>query len=353
MKEKPKLTPEILVPRIGDYLVEKGVISKSVLEKALQIQNARRNPDQSMPLIGNILVEINAIDQSTLDEAITEQILQLRTALENSNLQLEQRVQERTAELKQALEKLAELNQLKSNFVSNISHELRTPLTHIKGYLELLAARDLGPLTNDQEQAIFIMEKSSARLERLIEDLILFSNAENEQINLKIQPFDLNSLFHDVLIQTTTNANEHNITILQDCPDDLPKVNADREKIGWVILQLLDNAIKFSRPGGNIMLKAEPDDSFINISVIDQGIGIPEEKIEEIFEPFHQLDGSSTRKFGGTGLGLSLARKIIEAHGSILRVTSKINQGSTFHFLLISNKNNYSNYDPFQVLQET
>jgi len=353
MKAKPTLTPEILVPRLGDYLLEKGLISRQVLEKALQIQRVRRIPDQPVPLIGNILIEINAIDRATLDEAITEQILQLRNALESSNQQLEQRVLERTAELEQALAKLAELNQLKSNFISNISHELRTPLTHVKGYLELLAARDLGPLTTDQEQAIFIMEKSSARLERLIEDLILFSNAENEQINLQIQPFELNRLFDDVLLQSSTKSDEHKVTIQQDYPAQLPKVNADREKIGWVILQLVDNAIKFSNPGGKVLLKAETENNFVNISVIDNGIGIPEDKIEEIFEPFHQLDGSSTRKFGGTGLGLSLARKIIEAHGSILRVTSKINQGSKFNFLLIANKNSSSGYDPLQGLRET
>ena len=351
MNVKPTLTPEILVPRLGDYLLEKGIISKSVLERALKIQRERRLPNQPVPLIGNILIEINAIDRAMLDEVITEQILQLRNALEGSNQQLEQRVQERTAELEQALEKLAELNQLKSNFISNISHELRTPLTHVKGYIELLAERDLGPLTNDQEQAIFIMKKSSARLERLIEDLILFSNTENGQILLQIQPFDLNYLFRDTLTQAATKPNEHKVSIMQDCPVNLPKVKADREKIGWVILQLLDNAIKFSHPGGEILLKAQVEGSFVKILVSDNGIGIPTDKIEEIFEPFHQLDGSSTRKFGGTGLGLSLARKIIEAHGSQLQVSSKIGQGSQFSFSLIANKNNSSNYDPFQVIR--
>ncbi len=349
MSTKPTLTPEVLVPRLGDYLLEKGIISKSILEKALRIQEKRRSPEQPVPLIGNILIEINAIDRATLDEAITEQILQLRIALENYNQQLEQRVQERTAELEHALEQLAELNQLKSNFISNISHELRTPLTHVKGYIELLAERDLGPLTPDQEQAIFIMEKSSARLERLIEDLILFSNTENGQISLQIQPFDLNFLFRDILIQASTKSNENNITIRQDCPQDLPKVKADREKISWVILQLLDNAIKFSNPGGEILLKAEAEGAFINISVSDTGIGIPKNKIEEIFEPFHQLDGSSTRKVGGTGLGLSLARKIIEAHGSMLRVSSKVGEGSKFDFSLITNKTGSSSYTTSQT----
>ena len=168
-----------------------------------------------------------------LDEVITEQILQLRNALESSNQQLEQRVQERTAELEQALEKLAELNQLKSNFISNISHELRTPLTHVKGYIELLAERDLGPLTHDQEQAIFIMKKSSARLERLIEDLILFSNTENGQIILQIQPFDLNFLFRDTLTQASAKPNENKVTIVQDCPSQSSK-SKSRSGKNWM-----------------------------------------------------------------------------------------------------------------------
>lgn len=338
MKQETMLTPEVLVPRLGDYLVENGVITKQDLQHALDIQKQRKSPDAPVPLIGNILIEMNVVSRADIDQAITEQILQLRIALENSNKQLEQRVRERTSELEHALNKLSELNDLKTNFVSNISHELRTPLTHVKGYLDLMSNKDLGPLTSDQEQAIYIMLRSSARLERLIEDLILFSNAENGQIILQIQPFELNSLLKNAIRQSSSKAVEKNITLELQCPKDIPAVKGDPEKILWVILQLVDNAIKFNNQGGKVVLKAQKDESFIHISIEDNGIGIPKDKIAEIFEPFHQLDGSSTRKFGGTGLGLSLAKKIIEAHGSLLHVSSEEKAGSLFEFSLITSK---------------
>ncbi|HMN62354.1 MAG TPA: ATP-binding protein, partial [Anaerolinea sp.] len=117
-------------------------------------------------------------------------------------------------------------------------------------------------------------------------------------------------------------------------PPEPLKVNADNEKISWVLMQLLDNAIKFTRPGGMVTLRAEREDNFIHIQVLDTGIGIPADRYEQIFEPFYQLDGSSTRKAGGTGLGLALARRIVEAHGSVIHVYSDPGKGSRFEFVL-------------------
>jgi len=115
-------------------------------------------------------------------------------------------------------------------------------------------------------------------------------------------------------------------------------VKADEEKLSWVLTQLLDNAIKFSHAGGQVWLKALPDEQkghLVNVAVVDTGIGIPQEQIDEIFEPFHQLDSSSTRKQGGTGLGLALVREIIEAHGSLISVKSAPGQGTTISFPLL------------------
>jgi signal transduction histidine kinase len=120
--------------------------------------------------------------------------------------------------------------------------------------------------------------------------------------------------------------------------DDLPLVQADPEKIGWVLTQLLDNGIKFTPSAGRVMIsvKKEEGTNLVTVSVIDTGIGIPPERMAEIFEPFHQLDGSSTRNAGGTGLGLSLVRQIVEAHGSLLDVISVEGKGSTFKFPLLA-----------------
>jgi two-component system, OmpR family, phosphate regulon sensor histidine kinase PhoR len=328
------LTPEVLVTRLGDYLVERGTISAEDLHRALALQQETRDAGKQAPLLGQILINMGVITREILDQAVTEQILQLRSALENYNKFLEKRVQERTAELELALSRLSELNQMKSNLVANISHELRTPLTHIKGYIELLISEGLGPLTTDQDQALDVMQTSTDRLERLIEDLLLFSMVEKEQIILHIRPFNLNKLCSELINRSANNAEQRNIKLVFENPAEPVLIDGDEEKIAWAITQLLDNAIKFTPPGGNAEISIEVEGKFARLAVADSGIGIPLEKFDEIFESFHQLDGSSTRRYGGTGLGLSLVKKIIEAHGSVIHVTSEIDHGSTFTFLL-------------------
>jgi signal transduction histidine kinase len=334
MEKRKQLKPEVLVPRLGEHLVERGLITAADLQNALDHQAAYRDANSAPPLLGSILIELGLIDQSSLDEAITEQIIQLRNALQDANLQLEKRVQQRTAELERALNKLAELNQLKANFISNISHELRTPLTHLKGYLELLLSQDLGPLSQSQDQALHIMQRSTERLEHLIEDLILFSTAERSTIALDVHPVNLANLGLAIINQSITKANEHQVTLHLNLAPSLPFVKADADKIAWVISQLIDNGIKFTSAGGKVTLRAEQIDQFVTVSVEDTGLGISPDKFEEIFEPFHQLDGSSTRRFGGTGLGLALVRKILDSHGSKIRVHSQPGLGSKFEFYL-------------------
>jgi signal transduction histidine kinase len=123
--------------------------------------------------------------------------------------------------------------------------------------------------------------------------------------------------------------------------ENLPVVQVDQEKISWVISQLLDNAVKFSKPEGKVCLMVQKDsanNNLVTVTVSDTGIGIPPERIKEIFEPFHQLDGSATRRYGGTGLGLALVRQIVEAHGSLIDVQSEMNKGTTISFPLLISK---------------
>jgi signal transduction histidine kinase len=328
------LSPEILTSRLGDYLVENKLITALDLNEALEAQKSLRAEGKPSPLLGEILLEMKRIDRTTLDSAITKQILQLKAALIESNQHLEQRVKVRTAELEQALRKLSELNQLKSNFVANISHELRTPMTHLKGYLELLITQDLGALNASQVQAMQIMQRSSERLERLIEDLIQFSMAERDEVSLRVRNFNLGTLCLNLVNRLQPKAKAAQVTVHFQTQPDIPTVSADEEKISWVILQLMDNAIKFTPAGGSVHLSLEQDSKFVRVSVRDTGIGIPPDRIEEIFQPFHQLDSSSTRRYAGTGLGLALVKKIIESHGSVIHVTSQVDQGSVFEFLI-------------------
>src|SRR5258708_33078044 len=329
-KSPPYLTPEMLVPLLGEALVRGGQISRQDLQKALAYQQDQIEEGKSY-LVGQALLDLKLIDRSALDQAVTEQIIQLRSALQAANRNLELRVQERTSELQQALKLLSELSQMKANFVANISHELRTPLTHVKGYLDLMLSNSLGPLSSEQLQALQVTQKSADRLENLIEDLIMFSLASRGEMSMKLEDMDIQKL---VLLSSKTarqKAEPRGVQVQAIADEDTPHVRGDPEKISWVLNQLLDNAVKFSPTGGQVTVSLkEEGTNLVMVSVMDLGIGIPANRLKEIFEPFHQLDGSSTRNAGGTGLGLSLVRQIIEAHRSLLGVTSMEGRGRTF-----------------------
>lgn len=339
MAEQKKLTPEMLVPRIGDYLVKQGYIKEEDLEKALAHQQEKIAENEAY-LLGQALIDLKMIEPAVLDQAVTEQIIQLRSALQAANRNLERRVQERTAELQKALERLSELSQAKANFVSNISHELRTPLTHIKGYLELLITASLGPVTDDQKHALEVSQRSAARLEELIDDLIMFSLSSRGQLSLRQDAVDIVRLANLSAKSAKEKAEGRGVTVHTVIDEGVPFVQADPQKIGWVLSQLLDNGIKFTPAGGRVILSIKPEaDNLVMVSVTDTGIGIPTSRMDELFEPFHQLDATSTRKYGGAGLGLSLVRQIVEAHGSLIQVESTEGHGSTFKFPLLAVEN--------------
>ncbi len=334
MATTSKLTPEILVPRLGEYLVQEGKITEPDLKKALAYQQDRLGEGTPV-LLGQALVDLDLLTKDELDSAVTEQIIQLRSALQDANRNLEQRVHERTAELQSALQRLSELNQLKANFVANISHELRTPLTHIKGYLELLVTDSLGQLSNEQKHALKVSQKSASKLERLIDDLIMFSLASRGELSIQLAPTDVTIVVDNVVRSMESRADEKGVSLHTLFDENIPLVQADVQKISWVVAHLVDNGIKFTPQGGRVGINVRFEDKrLINLTVADTGIGIPQERLPEIFEPFHQLDSSTTRRYGGTGLGLSLVQQIIEAHGSQITVRSTLGKGAVFQFSL-------------------
>lgn len=332
----PKLSPEMLVPRMGEYLVQKGLISAEDLQKALDHQQEEMEKGNPI-LLGQALLDLNLIHRSDLDQAVTEQILQLRSALQSANRVLERRVEERTAELQKALERVSELSQLKANFISNISHELRTPLTHIKGYLELLISESLGPVTAEQKHALQVSQQAAGRLEGLIEDLIMVSLASRGELSVRLEEMDIRRIASLAVKSFMGRAQDRGVNLYAVIDDNVPLAQGDSQKIGWALSQLIDNGIKFTSAGGSVVVSVKREgENLVIVSVTDTGIGIAPNRLEEIFEPFHQLDGSSTRRHGGTGLGLSLVRQIIEAHGSMIEVQSVEGRGATFKFPLLT-----------------
>lgn len=326
----------MLVPRMGEYLIQKGLIGAEHLQAALDYQLQETVKGNSI-LLGQALIDLGFIQRADLDQAVTEQILQLRNALQAANRTLERRVEERTADLQEALERVSELSQLKANFISNISHELRTPLTHIKGYIELLISESLGPITDEQKHALQVSQQSSSRLGGLIEDLIMVSLASRGELSIKLEDIDIRRIASLAVKSFSSKAQNREIELHAAIDENVPFVQGDSQKIGWALSQLIDNGIKFTSAGGSVTVGVKREgENLVIVSVSDTGIGIAPGHLGEIFEPFHQVDGSSTRRYGGTGIGLSLVRQIVEAHGSMIEVQSVEGRGTTFKFPLLA-----------------
>ena len=327
------IIPEQLAPRLGVYLVRHKYVTADQLQAAL-VDQAQDGGGAGRRLIGQTLVRLGYLSSRDLDQAIASQLLELQTALLDANRGLEQRVHERTAELEAALTRLTEFNQLKANFVANVSHELRTPLTHIKGYNSLLTDETLGPTTPDQREALRVTAASIGRLEQLINDLIAYAAAARGELTVNRRLVSVAAVASQVIERLQPKAAKQQVTLSVELPGALPPVSADEEKLSWLLLQLVDNGVKFTPRAGQVTISAALHNEDVVIAVRDTGIGIPEDRLDDIFEPFRQLDGSSTRRYGGTGLGLAMVRQIVEAHGSAITVDSQLGQGSTFSFAL-------------------
>lgn len=325
--------PEAAIPKLGAFLLDQHLLTEQQLALALTRQR-EAEASGNRQLLGQTLVELGYVDRETIDRAVNRQILELHAALTASNRQLEMRVEERTAELRRALERLSELNQLKANLISNVSHELRTPLAHIKGYTELMADGQLGELNAEQGNALAVMRRATERLGRLIEDLIEFSSASRTGLALNLTPVVIADLLAEAIDRSHEKAGKAGVRLALDVGAPLPMPLADRERLGWVVHQLLDNAIKFTPDGGTVTVRAAPETRAVLVEVSDTGIGIPQERVREVFEPFHQLDGSPTRRYGGTGLGLALVRLILDAHGAPLNLESRVGEGTRLSFTL-------------------
>jgi signal transduction histidine kinase len=333
----PTLTPtpyaaDVILPRFGEFLLKSDYISESQLHAALQRQK-QLVAEGNMQTVGQVLLNMGFVTREQLDQASIQQVKQLQEALLASNRQLEERVAQRTQELQQALRQLNEFNRLKTQFVSNISHELRTPLSHVKGYCELLRASS-EPLTPNQREAADFIMQAAERLQRLIEDLLGFASAAQGKMLINATAFSLTEVVEAVLLSPHITELKRHVHLHAEVPPALPPILADAEKIKWAVTHLLDNAIKFTPVGGKVSVSVAQHNRFLKLSVSDTGIGIPAERLTEVFEPFQQLDGSVTRYYGGIGLGLALVKQIVEAHGSTVAVESEPGVGSTFSFEL-------------------
>lgn len=245
---------------------------------------------------------------------------------------LEARVTERTAQLQSALTELQEIDRLKSEFIANVSHELRTPLLHVKGTVNLLTDGALGTLSPAQSQGMRVVQEAIDRLERIVEDIVDFSQIHEQQ--LEMEPVALGEVYQNAVSSLQARAARRQVALRLVMPEKLPTFRANRQAITRVLWHLLDNAIKFSPPGSQVQVIGEPVDTSVRIRVCDQGPGIAPEQQEHIFKLFYQADSSATRKAGGLGLGLGLVKALLEAHGTLVELHSPPGQGAEFAFEL-------------------
>ena len=196
----------------------------------------------------------------------------------------------------------------------------------------MLADDTFGPLTKEQRDAMDTLRNASQRLNDLIDDLIQYSDSSRGGISLNLQIISIRDCVQDTLSRLTAKSQKGNVRIEVQLPPDIPAVQADSRKITWVIFQLVDNGIKFTPSGGKVTIRAGRSSDRVWLTVEDNGIGIPAQRMDELFTPFHQLDGSATRRHGGTGMGLNLSRQIVDAHGSKLTIQSKEGSGTMLMF---------------------
>ncbi|MGB9464005.1 MAG: ATP-binding protein [Candidatus Acidiferrum sp.] len=226
---------------------------------------------------------------------------------------------------------LRRLERVRRDFVANVSHELRTPLTAIQGFAETLLA---GAIDDPQNRTRFleIILEHSRRLARLTEDLLMLSKMDAERLELEIRRLSVPQLIESCLETAQHRAAEKDLRISVNMPQHLPDISGDRRRLAEVLQNLLDNAIQYTLPGGQIMLSAEAGETEVVVTVSDTGIGIPQADQPRIFERFYRVDVARSREAGGTGLGLAIAKHLVEVHGGRLWVESEVGQGSQFHF---------------------
>ncbi len=269
------------------------------------------------------------IGQSIENAVLFEQVF-------HSSQELELKVKERTKQLAQALEQVEEINQKKSEFISAVSHELRTPLTSIKGYAAILIAGKIGEIPDTVKERLAKINSHSDNLVSLINNLLDIARIESGRVEMKFALHPVKPMVDNVADLLTPQIKDKDIKLIVTVPDDIKEVYVDISQAERVFINLLSNAIKFTPKSGTITIAALPEINmgFVTFEVTDTGIGIPAEDLKKLFNEFYRVDNEINQNVKGTGLGLTLAKNIVEAHHGKIDVKSKVGVGTTFSFTL-------------------
>ena len=223
---------------------------------------------------------------------------------------------------------LENLEQSRRDLVANVSHELKTPITAIRAHLETL----LDGVEQPAPETLQVMLTQSERLGRLVEQLLDLSRLESGEVPLLREDVTLEPLVAQVVSEIEVARMNRGVHLGQELPAELPAVSVDRERVHQVLFNLVDNAVRFTPPGGEVVVSAHRHNGSVEISVADTGVGIPPEHLPRLFERFYRVDTARSREDGGTGIGLAIARSVVEAHGGHIKAESELGRGSIFTF---------------------
>jgi signal transduction histidine kinase len=279
----------------------------------------------------------SAGDKKLLAIAADEIAISLQSAvrfeeIRHFNITLQEKVDAATKQLRNANQRLKELDQTKDEFISMASHQLRTPLTTIKGYLSMVLDGDVGPVTKDERKIIQQAFDSSERMVFLIGDLLNISRLQSGKFVIENKPTDLAKMVDDQVDQLKETAANHHLTLDFKKPDKFPALNLDETKIQQVVMNFMDNAIFYTPAGGSIIVALEATDHEIRYTVTDTGLGVPKSEQHHLFAKFYRAGNARKMRPDGTGLGLFMAKKVIAAQGGAIIFKSVEGKGSTFGF---------------------
>lgn len=256
-------------------------------------------------------------------------------------------LEEKTARLQEAFDRLKELDKLKSAFLATVSHELRTPLTSIIGYSEMLSEGLAGELQPEQREFVKTIHDKGEQLLSLIMGLLDLGKLESGTMRMAMRPIRIDPVLSEVVSTLTPTARKKGVSLVLDVAADLAELRGDPERLRQVFINLVENALKFTPASGSVTLRARmladeggddveglalvaPTRSRIEVRVVDTGIGIPAREKPKVFDAFYQVDSSSTREYGGTGLGLSIVKRLVEAHSGEIRIEDNAPRGTVF-----------------------
>ncbi|NOR47234.1 MAG: GHKL domain-containing protein, partial [Methanosarcinaceae archaeon] len=306
-------------PGCSEEIIEQE--KKYGIEKAITIKLQARDK-----VIGFVNVTLPADHEILEEDALVLESVGKQVGIVIENLRL-------FNETEKAYEELKSLDRMKDEFLSNVSHELQTPLVSIGGYSEVLNAGALGALNEGQKKAADAIMRNADKLERLINSILYLSIEESGKMKYTFKPLQIADVIEHSVLDMLPQIKNNNLGIKKQVPDNLSLIKGDEKKLMQVISNLIDNAIKFT-PSGDITISAHEDDDKLHIAVSDTGIGMPQEETNNLFKRFYQVDASTTRKYGGTGLGLYISKLIAEAHNGKIWAESEKGVGTTIHVTL-------------------